>query len=604
MTAKASPRKGASAPAKPATVPPKVPVQVAPAVPPAATTLFPLSRLRRAPENVRHTAPDEDIAILADDVAAHGLLQSLIGYFGNDDPGAGAVMITAGGRRLQALHWLLDDDRLTLAYEVPVLVRPREEAIELSLSENLQKRDMNPADEFVAFKALMDLGTHSPGELAKRFGFSEQYVKQRLRLAELVPEVLDALRRREMTLGAALAYVKAADPELQRKVFKTQAKRSWEPHKPENIRHAVAAESKTTDWQLFRFIGAEAYERAGGGYEDTGLFDESEGGARKLTAAATVLRVAGDHVDFQMLRRLPEMADELELPRDQVVGFVKLDGLEIGQWFYAYQGLNKQKVDDFAWVGEDYNPDRVKRMLKTIRNNRIEVRLPVGIDTKGELVLIAKGFFVPKDQVRAIDPPVEREVVPQKTPLELEIERRQAAIRREATKLGIGSLVGTPLEGRAFFPKSDWSLRPFEQHTDPEAGAGVLVALQVFVPEASIAALLGEGEKRLDERLAAEADAREARERAETERKKAAEARVAELRAMDPPSVAVVDGEAWVRDDLGGYEVLESEEDTYLTDWIELVGHYGVQIELTYDDRAAFDAEMAAARPALAEAAE
>ncbi|MDG6746488.1 ParB/Srx family N-terminal domain-containing protein, partial [Staphylococcus aureus] len=163
------------------------------AVAPTNITTIPFGRLKRAPENVRRTDIAADVESLADDIAAHGLLQSLIGYAGATKIDAQVVYIVGGGRRLQALDMLRERGTIDEAWPVPVLIRPEADAIELSLSENLARRDMNPADEFTAFAALMAPGALSTNDLAKRFGFTETYVKQRLRLAALAPVVLDAL---------------------------------------------------------------------------------------------------------------------------------------------------------------------------------------------------------------------------------------------------------------------------------------------------------------------------------------------------------------------------------------------------------------------------
>src|SRR3546814_2955808 len=140
------------------------------------------------------------IESLAEDIAAHGLLQSLIGYAGDTDIDAAVVYIVGGGRRLGALDLLRDRGAIADSFPVPVLLRDPDEAVSLSLSENLAKRDMHAADEFVEFDRLLQRGSVSPADLAKQFGFSERYVKQRLRLAALAPEILDALRNGKLTI--------------------------------------------------------------------------------------------------------------------------------------------------------------------------------------------------------------------------------------------------------------------------------------------------------------------------------------------------------------------------------------------------------------------
>src|SRR3546814_13100532 len=104
-------------------------------------------------------------------------------------------------------------------------------------------RDMNPADEFTAFAQLMQRGSVSPADLARQFGFSERYVKQRLRLASLASEILDALREGKLTIDAAMDYAGTQDQRLQLRVFAVEAKKSHEPPTAWNIRFASARKS-------------------------------------------------------------------------------------------------------------------------------------------------------------------------------------------------------------------------------------------------------------------------------------------------------------------------------------------------------------------------
>ena len=262
------------------------PKPVAVAVIPSAPRPFPLRSLVRAPENVRRTRVDEDVSSLADDIRAHGLLQSLIGYDGGAD---GTVHIVGGGRRLQALDSLMFDGVIDGEFPVPVLIRDREHAVELSLAENLQQRTMSPVDEVFAFKALVDTGHHSPTDLAKRFGFSERVVKQRLRLADLAPEILDALAERKITLDSAMAYASTQDRTVQLETFSAESKRSWNAHTPHSIRQMVDAKGMRDTHPIARFVGPEAYEARGGGYEDD-LFRGDQDGARVLAPGSRLLR--------------------------------------------------------------------------------------------------------------------------------------------------------------------------------------------------------------------------------------------------------------------------------------------------------------------------
>jgi ParB family chromosome partitioning protein len=66
-----------------------------------------------------------------------------------------------------------------------------EDAAEISLAENVMCLPMHPADQFAAFKVLADDGK-GPEQIAARFGCSPATVRQRLRLANVSPVLIDA----------------------------------------------------------------------------------------------------------------------------------------------------------------------------------------------------------------------------------------------------------------------------------------------------------------------------------------------------------------------------------------------------------------------------
>lgn len=549
---------------------------------PTALTTVAYGRLKRAPQNVRKTDIAADVESLAEDIAAHGLLQSLIGYVGTTKIDAQAVYVVGGGRRLQALQLLHERSVIDDQWPVPVLIRPEEEAIELSLSENLARRDMNPADEFIAFAALMAPGTKSPADLAKQFGFTERYVKQRLKLASLDEVILDALREGKLTIDAAMAYASTSDRTVQREVFKRQSKQRGGEHSATGIRWAINNDTKTESWPLFKFVGAKAYEREGGGYEE-GLFDLKDTGknGRRLDNAFVVVSQAHQMIDFQMLRLTREWAEELDLG-EQITGFVKVKDLEFGDYHMAYHAIEKQAPNGYAWVGNDYNPARVERMLKTIRNNRILVQLPVGINSKGELIRIPKGFFVPKDQARAVDPPENSQpTYRQPTQEEVDAQRRKDGIARFAWRKGVGSFAGTPLEGRAFWPIGSYPgfvddlPRNYSKEQFPEEGK--LVTVQIYVTDAQMKAAWDEAEKAYDQELVEREAQRAAKEAAAAEEKAAMQAKWDELCALDPAPEVLLDerGNLWVKTDQGW--TIEGQEDDvgYAETFADLLEEFG-----------------------------
>ena len=137
-------------------------------------TYIPLNRLAISGDNVRKTATTaQGIAELAASIKAHGLQQNLVVKKNGKTFG-----IVDGGRRFQALNLLAEAG--TISGNYPVACKVDESAIdgkELSLVTNTLREDMHPADEFEAFKALVDAG-HSTADIAARRGCPESHLSR------------------------------------------------------------------------------------------------------------------------------------------------------------------------------------------------------------------------------------------------------------------------------------------------------------------------------------------------------------------------------------------------------------------------------------------
>jgi ParB family transcriptional regulator, chromosome partitioning protein len=157
---------------------------------------------------------------------------------------------------------------------------------------------VHPADEFVAMAALIDDGA-TIETVAVRFGASERHVRQRLRLGNLAPELLDAFRVGDIGLEAVTAFTLGADHAAQLAVWAQLKEHSYiSPHR---IRHLLTESAIALDSDLGLFVGAEAYEAAGGritrdlfNADDEGFMDDATLVRRlaieKLEAKAAELR--------------------------------------------------------------------------------------------------------------------------------------------------------------------------------------------------------------------------------------------------------------------------------------------------------------------------
>lgn len=494
------------------------------AMPESGIQMIPLGRLIRAPENVRKTDKAVDVESLADDIAAKGLLQNLIGYAGDTSIDKSVVYIVGGGRRLQALNLLAKRKLIDDSLPVPVLLRAPAEAIDLSLSENLAKRDMNPADEFLAFDALMKPGALAPADLAKRFGFTERYVKQRLRLADLAPDILDALRHGKLTIDAAMAYAGSQDHKIQLKVFASECKKGAHAHHAMNIRFGISGAQMTTGSALFKFVGAADYEKKGGRYEDD-LFSDAMGyDGRKLRDPEIVWNIASDRAHFQLVGKLTE-AKEAHSTTSEVL---LCPGLVLGKFPKSPKG--------YELVDKGYRHDVPDYPVLRDRASAagIDIIGVCGIDNGGRLKLDDR-FFVPGARlVEVIPPPTS---TPRETAEQLEAKRRASAIRSVAAWLAAKKIRDDKVEGRQFWE----TMRPDLWRSSEVEGVGECysVGIDVLVTPDEIDAQLEAAEVEYDRQEAAKAAEREAREKAAAEAAAAATAERQALLSLDPAPAVV-----------------------------------------------------------------
>jgi ParB family chromosome partitioning protein len=268
-----------------------------------------LDQLTTSADNVRKGNGSKDVADLAASIQAHGLLQNL-----QVVERGGKFEVIAGGRRLAALMLLAKQGKITADFQIAcnVLSATDPALKEISLAENVVRRGMHPADEFVAFKNLADAG-QGVETIAARFGTTPILVKQRLKLAVVSPKLIAAFRKDEMTLDQLMAFTLTDDQKTQERVWSELPEWSKKQGDDRAIRRALTEQHIAADGKLAKFVGLEAYEKAGG-HIMRDLFDPEGAGwltnidltqrlaTEKLEAAAVALRAEG----FKWVEAAPE----------------------------------------------------------------------------------------------------------------------------------------------------------------------------------------------------------------------------------------------------------------------------------------------------------
>jgi ParB family chromosome partitioning protein len=219
----------------------------------------PLSQLKPSKHNARKTG-GQSIDDLAASIRAHGLLQNLTVI----ESGKGYEVV-AGGRRLAALKQLSKAKALPGDYAVPCLLVANAAAAEASLAENAVREAMHPADQFEAFRQLID-GGKSITDTAAAFGVTETVVRQRLKLANVSPRLLVEYRAGNATLEQMQALAIVDDHAAQEAAWGDDEAEGYGSYhrQPQYLRRVLTeTEVSSTDDRAV-FVGLEAYEKAGG----------------------------------------------------------------------------------------------------------------------------------------------------------------------------------------------------------------------------------------------------------------------------------------------------------------------------------------------------
>ena len=150
------------------------------------------------PEQPRTHFEPEKLRELADSIREHGILQPLV--VSRDE--AGGYRLIAGERRLQAA-------RLAGLATVPVIFREAagKDLLQLALIENIQRADLNPIEEAMAYRRLVNEYGLTQEDAARQVGKSRAAVANAIRLLGLETEIRRSLVAGEISEGHARALL-------------------------------------------------------------------------------------------------------------------------------------------------------------------------------------------------------------------------------------------------------------------------------------------------------------------------------------------------------------------------------------------------------------
>lgn len=167
-----------------------------------STAMIPIEQIEVNPYNPRTDFNEEALEALSKSIGVHGLIQPVTIRRMEKDK----YQLISGERRFRA------SQRAELK-EVPAYIRVvnDQELIEMALVENIQREDLNSIEVAITYQRLIEECKLTHEKLAERVGKSRTNVTNHLRLLKLPPEILQSVRKKEITMGHARALAGVED---------------------------------------------------------------------------------------------------------------------------------------------------------------------------------------------------------------------------------------------------------------------------------------------------------------------------------------------------------------------------------------------------------
>ena len=161
------------------------------------TNKLPLSEIQPNKFQPRKNFDEESLNDLTNSIRERGVIQPIIVRKSNDK-----YEIIAGERR-----WL--SARKAGLHEIPVVVTDADDlkSLEFAIVENVQRHDLNPLEEALGYKRLIDEFSYDQEKVSKFIGKSRSYITNTLRLLNLPSDVLKFVEEKKITAGHAKILV-------------------------------------------------------------------------------------------------------------------------------------------------------------------------------------------------------------------------------------------------------------------------------------------------------------------------------------------------------------------------------------------------------------
>lgn len=172
----------------------------------SAATMLRISEIEPRSDQPRKTFDHEPLEALADSIAQFGVIQPIV--VRENKSAEGTYEILAGERRWRAA-------KMAGLSEIPAVILEGDDlkAAQVSVIENVQREDLNPIEEALAYQTLLE-GFHlTQEEVSRQVGKSRSAIANLLRLLDLPDEVLEMVKTGKLSAGHARALLGLKNPE-------------------------------------------------------------------------------------------------------------------------------------------------------------------------------------------------------------------------------------------------------------------------------------------------------------------------------------------------------------------------------------------------------
>ena len=194
--------------------------------------------LKPNPYQPRRHFDESSLEELSNSIRTHGLIQPVV----VQKDGDGSYFIIAGERRTRA-------SIMAGLEKIPVVISDvkDENKLEVALIENIQREDLNPIEEALAYQAIISMGNLTQEELSLRVGKSRSTITNAIRLLQLPTEIQVALKEGKISTGQAKALLSVEDAYNRTELFKEVIEKHLSVRQTESKANSIAKAKKTSN---------------------------------------------------------------------------------------------------------------------------------------------------------------------------------------------------------------------------------------------------------------------------------------------------------------------------------------------------------------------